>query len=66
MKAFGTEISANRVRNGELSLEQRAYCLGQAEAGANTKEIAETLGCTRRCVQKTIQRYNETSSNLSR
>jgi hypothetical protein len=54
IRAFGTKISANRVRNGELSLEQRNFCLAQAEASVNTREIAGALSCTRRCVQKTI------------
>lgn len=63
---FSTEISANRVRGGELSELESAYCLGQLDAGATTREVADTLGCTQRCVQKTVQRWKETSSTISR
>jgi transposase len=63
MRAFGTEISGNRRPGGELSTQQRDYVLAQTEAGARTKEIADTLGCSQRCVQKTIQRWEATGSN---
>lgn len=66
MRAFGTEISGNRVRNGELSENQRTYLIAKAQAGVRTKEIADDLGCSQSCVQKTIQRYNNTGSPASR
>jgi transposase len=66
MRSFGTEISANRMRGGELSEAQRIYILAQVEAGAGTAEIADALGCSQRCVQKTIQRWETTSSTTTR
>src|SRR5947209_5800460 len=62
MRAFGTEISANRMPGGELSDLQRASCLSLAEAGVGTKKIAATLNCTRRAVRKTKQRWNNLQS----
>ncbi|KAH7349221.1 hypothetical protein BKA66DRAFT_600332 [Pyrenochaeta sp. MPI-SDFR-AT-0127] len=66
MRAFGTEISGNRGPGGELSERQRDFILAQVEAGVRTKTIAETLGCSQRCVQKTISRWETTQSNASR
>ena len=66
MKAFGTEISANRIRGGELTEAQRIYCIAHLEAGALTREVADALSCTQRCVQKTLQRWKTTSSITSR
>ncbi|KAF1828815.1 hypothetical protein BDW02DRAFT_537484, partial [Decorospora gaudefroyi] len=66
MRAFGTEISGNRMRNGELSVHQRDYILAQCEAGCSTKEIATAMFCSQRTIQKTIQRWNTTSTNNSR
>ena len=65
MRSFGTEISGNRMRGGELTEAQRIYCLAQVEAGAKTAEIANVLGCSQRCVQKTIQRWITTSSTTT-
>ena len=65
MKAFDTEISANRMRGSELSEAQRMYCIAQLEAGASTREVADALSCTQRCVQKTLQRWKTTSSITS-
>jgi transposase len=65
MRAFSTEISGNRVRNSELSENQRTFIISKAEAGVRTKEIADDLGCSQSCVQKTIKRYNLTGSTAS-
>lgn len=65
MRSFGTEISGNRIRGGELSEAQRIYCLAQVEAGVSTSKIAEALSCTQRCVQKTVARWKATSSTTS-
>ena len=54
------------MRGGELSLEQRTFILAQVEAGAKTREIAGSLGCSISCVNKTIQRWKTTGSNASR
>ncbi|KAH7374399.1 hypothetical protein BKA66DRAFT_468442 [Pyrenochaeta sp. MPI-SDFR-AT-0127] len=66
MRTFGTEIGDNRSPGGELSERQRDFIISQAEAGVRTKDIAETIGCTQRCVQKTIARWHTTHSNASR
>ena len=65
MRSFGTEISGNRIRGGELSEAQRVYCLAQVEAGVSTSKVAEALSCTQRCVQKTVARWKATSSTTS-
>ena len=54
------------MRRGELSEAQRVYALAQCEAGVSTAEVADVLGCSQRCIQKTIQRWNTTSSTTSR
>ena len=51
---------------GELTEAQRIYCLAQVDAGARTSEIAANLGCSQRCVQKTIARWKDTSSNTTK
>jgi len=66
MRYFGTEISGSRMRGGKLSIRQRDYCLSLFEAGCSTREIANALGCSQRCVQKTLQRWKSTNSNSSR
>ena len=50
----------------ELSDAQRVFALAQLEASVTTKEIAATLGCSSRCIQKTVTRWKETSSTTSR
>jgi transposase len=66
MRSFSAEISGNRMPGGELSERQRDFILAQAEAGAATKEIANALRCTQRAVQKTIARWEATSSTTTR
>ena len=58
MRAFGTEISGNRLLGGELSEPQRVCCLSLAEAGIKTKKIAATIDCSRRAVREIKQRWN--------
>ena len=65
MRSFGTEISGNRMRGGELSEAQRIYCLAQVDAGVSSREVAIALSCTQRCVQKTVSRWKATSSITS-
>ena len=57
MRPFAPEISRDRVRKGELSELQRVYILAQAEGGCKTSEIARSLGCSQRAVQKVIHRW---------
>ncbi|KAF2629842.1 hypothetical protein BU25DRAFT_408464, partial [Macroventuria anomochaeta] len=66
MRAFGAEISGDRVPGGELSVRQRDSIVSKAEAGCTTKELAEEFSCSRRTIQKTIQRYNMTGNNQSK
>ncbi|KAH6613018.1 hypothetical protein C7974DRAFT_405027 [Boeremia exigua] len=66
MRAFGSEISADRLPGGELSQRQRDYAIAALENGAQTKEVAKTLRCSRRTIQRTISRYNELKTNASR
>ena len=66
MTSFGAQISANRVAGGELSVRQRDSIISKHEAGCSTKELAEEFGCSRRAIQKTVQRWNTTGSNLSK
>jgi hypothetical protein len=65
IRSFGTEISGNRMRGGELSEAQRVYCLAQVEVGVPTSKVAEALSCTQRYVQKTVARWKATSSTTS-
>jgi transposase len=66
MRSYGSEISANRGAGAELSVAQRESIISKAEAGCTTKELAEEFACSRRTIQKTIQRWNTTGSNHSR
>ena len=59
MRSFGTEISGNRGRGCELSNIQRAYAIGQHEAGKPTSEIAATIHCDPRTIRKTVQREKD-------
>lgn len=66
MKSIGAEIFKRRGRGQELSQQQRDIIIVKMEAGCSTAELAAEMRCTRRCVQKTIQRYKETNSNATR
>ena len=59
MRSFGTEISGNRGCGCELSNIQRAYAIGQHEAGKPTSEIAATIHCDPRTIRKIIQRQQD-------
>jgi transposase len=66
MREFGTVISGNRGRKGELSKEARAAICALAEAGVAKKDLAEQFGCHRNTVTYTINRFNATEKNASR
>jgi transposase len=66
MRAYGSQISANRAQGAELSVAQRDSIISKREAGSTTKELAEEFVCSRRAIQKTIQRWDSTGSNYSR
>src|SRR5262245_6950719 len=66
MRSFGQEISHNRRRNAELSIQTRDSIISKYEAGTTTRELAEEFNCTTRYIQKTIARYKETGTNQSR
>jgi transposase len=57
MSAFGTEISANRRRNAELSTEQRVYIIASLEAGKSPTKIADIHNVARRTVYNTRDRW---------
>jgi DNA-directed RNA polymerase specialized sigma24 family protein len=50
MRSFGTEISANRRRNAELSPEQRSSILSALHVGKSPTETANTHNVARRTV----------------
>jgi hypothetical protein len=54
MTSLAAQLSGNRMRKGELSEAQRLYCLAQKEAGVLTREVADALKCSQRCVQRTV------------
>jgi len=66
MRAFGTEISANRVAGGEPSEQARDSIVSESEVGASPAELAREFRCTAKCIRDTISRYNKTGSNASR
>jgi transposase len=66
MSSCGSQISGNRSAGGELSLDQRNCIISKHEAGCTTKELAQEFMCSRRTIQRTIQRWETTSSNYSR
>jgi transposase len=65
-RSFGTEISANRRSNGELSTNARNSIISKYEAGASTTELAAEFSVTSQCVRNTLCRYSKTGSNASR
>lgn len=63
---FGTEISGNRMRKGELSEAQRNYGMGMLDEGATNKKVADVLRCSKRTIQRMKQRVKATHSTASR
>ena len=47
---FGTEISGNRMRQGELLEAQRNYSIGLLDRGVTKKKVAEVLRCSTRTI----------------
>lgn len=57
LRRFGTELTVNRVANGEYTPEARAYMCGAADAGATKQQIADAVGApTRQAVTRIITR----------
>jgi transposase len=50
LRRFGTELSANRVANGEWTPEARTDMIGAADAGVSLSKIAEAVGASQRGV----------------
>ena len=57
-----SEISGNRVKNGELSIGQRQIIIDMALRGAKRQYIADLAGCSRSAVTRTLQRWNQHST----
>jgi hypothetical protein len=69
LRRFGTELSANRVTNGEWTPEARTYMVGAADAGVSLSKIAEAVGASQRgVVSRVISRTKprETSKTANR
>jgi transposase len=71
LRRFGTELSVNRVSNGEFTPEARAYMCGAADGGASHSQIAEAVGASSRqvvtqTINRTRSRGNARSGNLRR
>jgi hypothetical protein len=62
---FGTEISGNRMRKGELSEAQRNYGIGMLDEGAINKKVANVLRCLKWTIQRMKQRVKATYSTAS-
>ena len=56
-RTFGQEISGNRQRNGELSLEMRAVILTKFDDGQKPGKIVTELGISRHTVYYTKKRW---------
>src|SRR4051812_42263557 len=65
-RSFGTEISANRHSNAELSTLARTSIISKHEAGVENRELAAEFGCTTKCIRDIIHRCTQTGSNQSR
>ncbi len=50
------------MRGAQLSDAQRNYAMGQLDAGVKTKEVAETLRCQQRTIQKLKLHCNNTNN----
>ena len=65
MSSFGVRISAGRVAGGELSVRQRDSIISKHEAGISSLKLAEEFGCSKRTINRTIQGFKATHTNLS-
>ena len=65
MRSFGTEISGNRRRGGELLPEARAAILAGLENKISAAKLAEQFGVNRRTIYKTRDRYLRTNTTKS-
>ena len=65
-RAFGTLISGNRIRGGELSEAQRGFAAGALSSGTTKKEVADALHCSESCVKRTKRRILNTATTTSR
>ena len=66
MRPFEAAISGNRQLGHEL-LERERDCICAAVDGCSgTVEVAAQFNTSQRTVQRTLKRYNETGSNLSK
>jgi biotin operon repressor len=63
MRAYGSQTSLDRAQGAELSVLQRDSIISKREADNTTNELAEEFACSRRAIQKTIQRWDSTGSN---
>lgn len=59
MRGFGQEISGNRGKNAELSIEQRSAIIYTVENGISATKIATDFGITRNTVYTTIKRFKQ-------
>jgi transposase len=66
MSSFRAQISAERVAGGEISVRQRDSIVFKHKASVGSRELAEEFGCSKRAINKTIQRFKSTNSNQSR
>ncbi|KAF1964910.1 hypothetical protein BU23DRAFT_491202, partial [Bimuria novae-zelandiae CBS 107.79] len=66
IRAFGLEISANRVAGGELIAQARESIISKAEASATLAELAREFRYIAKCIRDTIKRYNKIDNNTSR
>ena len=66
MTSFGAQISASRVASGELSVRQRNSIISKHEAGVASRDLAAEFRCSKRTINRTIQRFQSTYSNQSR
>lgn len=54
------------MRGGELSDAQRNYCMGMLDGGVPARVVADTLNCSRSCINRTKQRCKTTHQTTSR
>jgi len=66
MSLFGAQISGERVAGGELSVRQRDSIVFKHEAGISSLDLAAEFGCSKRTINRTIQRFKTTNTNESR
>jgi transposase len=56
-RQFGTEISGNRRKGPNLTLEQRLCIILKREAGVSRAELVEEYGRSKRAIKYTIKTY---------